>query len=291
MTLMPLVVSGKILVGGSGGEYGVRGYVVAYDANDGKELWRTFTIPGPGEPGRDTWQGNNWKTGGGSASMTGNYDPALNLVYWGVGNAAPWPGDLHPGDDLYTTSVLALDPDTGKMKAYHQYHPNNSWDWDEVEAPMLIDLQKGGQTIKSLVHPGRDAIFWVLERTPDKINFVAGWPFVYTDVWQSIDPETGKPTPDPEHKPTLGKKIAFCPSLWGGKDWPSAAYARRRTWSTCRRGTISAAAFSAPRSRTSLASSGSGRESDIAADPTSGRRSLRRASGLGSGDRQEGLAA
>ena len=82
--------------------------------------------PGPGEPGHDTWQDDDWKTGGGSAWMTGNYDPAPNLVYWGVGNAAPWPGDLHPGDNLYTSSVLALDPDTGKIKAYHQYHPNNS---------------------------------------------------------------------------------------------------------------------------------------------------------------------
>ena len=89
---------------------------------------------------------------------------------------------------------------------------------------MLIDLQKDGQTIKSLVHPGRDAIFWVLERSPNKINFVAGWPFVYTDVWKSIDPETGKPTPDSDHKPRLGTAVAFCPSLWGGKDWPSAAY-------------------------------------------------------------------
>jgi alcohol dehydrogenase (cytochrome c) len=227
MTLMPLVVNGKVLVGGSGGEYGVRGYVVAYDANDGKELWRTFTIPGPGEPGHDTWRGDDWQTGGGSAWMTGNYDAQLNLVYWGIGNAAPWPGDIHPGDNLYTTSVLALDPESGKIKSYFQYHPNDSWDWDEVEAPMLIDLQKGDKTIKSLVHPGRDAIFWVLERTPEKINFVAGWPFVYTNVWKSVDPETGRLTVDPEHKPILGKRIEFCPSLWGGKDWPSAAYSAK----------------------------------------------------------------
>ena len=227
LTLMPLVVNGKVIVGGSGGEYGIRGYVVAYDANDGKELWRTFTIPGPGEPGHDTWQGDDWKNGGGSAWMTGNYDPALNLVYWGVGNAAPWPGGLHPGDNLYTSSVLALDPDTGKIKAFHQYHPNDSWDWDEVEAPMLIDLQKDGHTIKSLVHPGRDAIFWVLERSPDKIRYVNGWTYVSTDVWKSIDSETGRPTPDPAHKPTLGKRIEFCPSLWGGKDWPSAAYSQK----------------------------------------------------------------
>ncbi|HYM01312.1 MAG TPA: methanol/ethanol family PQQ-dependent dehydrogenase [Stellaceae bacterium] len=227
LTLMPLVVNGKVIVGGSGGEYGVRGYVVAYDANDGKELWRTFTIPGPGEPGHDTWQGDDWKSGGGSAWMTGNYDPALNLVYWGVGNAAPWPGGLHPGDNLYTSSVLALDPDSGRIKAFHQYHQNDSWDWDEVEAPMLIDLQKDGKTIKSLVHPGRDAIFWVLERSADKIRYVNGWPFVYNNVWTSIDPESGKPQVDVAHKPTEGKRVEFCPSLWGGKDWPSAAYSQK----------------------------------------------------------------
>jgi alcohol dehydrogenase (cytochrome c) len=224
MTLMPLAVDGKILIGGSGGEFGVRGYVAAYDADSGKELWRTYTIPGPGEPGHDTWQGDDWKTGGGTAWMTGTYDPGLNLVYWGVGNAAPWPGGLHPGDNLYTSSVLALDPGTGKIKAHFQYHQNDSWDWDEVDAPMLIDLQRNGQTIKSLVHPGRDAIFWVLERSPDKINFVAGWPFVYTNVWKAVDPETGRLTVDPDHKPGLGKRTEFCPSLWGGKDWPSASY-------------------------------------------------------------------
>jgi alcohol dehydrogenase (cytochrome c) len=227
LTLMPLVVDGKVLIGGSGGEYGVRGYVTAYDANDGHELWRTYTIPGPGEPGHDTWQGDDWKTGGGSAWMTGTYDPAMKVVYWGVGNAAPWPGGLHPGDNLYTSSVLALDPDSGKIKTYHQYHQNDSWDWDEVDPPMLIDLQTNGQTIKSLVHPGRDAIFWVLERSPDKIRYVNGWTFVQTNVWKGIDPETGKPIVDPDHKPTLGKRIDFCPSLWGGKDWPSAAYSQQ----------------------------------------------------------------
>lgn len=223
LTLMPLVVNGKVIVGGSGGEYGVRGYVVAFDADSGKELWRTFTIPGPGEPGHDTWKGDDWQSGGGSAWMTGNYDPALNLVYWGVGNAAPWPGDLHPGDNLYTTSVLALDPDSGKIKAHYQYHQNDSWDWDEVEAPMLIDLQREGRNVKALVHPGRDAIFWVLERAADKISYVSGWPFVHTDVWTSVD-QQGRPVVDPEHKPVLGKRVEFCPSLWGGKDWPSGSY-------------------------------------------------------------------
>jgi alcohol dehydrogenase (cytochrome c) len=227
LTLMPMIVDGKVIVGGSGGELGVRGYVVAYDADTGKELWRTFTIPGAGEPGNDTWKGDDWKTGGGSAWMTGNYDPDTKTVYWGTGNAAPWPGDTHPGDNLYTSSVLALDPDSGKMKTYFQYHQNDSWDWDEVDAPMLVDLQKDGRTIKSLIHPGRNAIFWVLERKPDSIKYVAGWPFVHTDVWKGIEPESGKPIVDPAHKPIIGKRVEFCPSLWGGKDWPSAAYSQK----------------------------------------------------------------
>jgi len=260
LTLMPLVVNGKVLVGGSGGEYGVRGYVVAYDANDGKELWRTFTIPGAGEPGNETWQGDDWKNGGGSAWMTGNYDPALNLVYWGIGNAAPWPGDLHPGANLYTTSVLALDPGAGKIKAFYQYHPNDSWDWDEVEAPMLIDLQKDGQTIKSLVHPGRVAIFWVLERAPDKIRFVAGWPFVYTNVWKSIDPETGKPTPDPSTSRPSANASTSAPPCGAARTGRRPLTARRRDWSTCRRRIISAVALSASKSRSSRASSGSVRK-------------------------------
>jgi alcohol dehydrogenase (cytochrome c) len=226
LTLMPLVVDGKVIVGGSGGELGVRGYVVAFDADTGKELWRTFTIPGTGEPGNDTWKGDDWKTGGGSAWMTGNYDPDTKTIYWGTGNAAPWPGDTHPGDNLYTSSVLALDPDSGKLKTYFQYHQNDSWDWDEVDAPMLVDLQKDGRTIKSLIHPGRNAIFWVLERKPDSIKYVAGWPFVHTDVWKGIEPESGKPIVDPAHKPIIGKRVEFCPSLWGGKDWPSAAYSQ-----------------------------------------------------------------
>ena len=227
LTLMPLVVDGKVIVGGSGGELGVRGYVVAYDAETGKELWRTFTIPGAGEPGNETWKGDDWKTGGGSAWMTGNYDPDTKTVYWGTGNAAPWPGDTHAGDNLYTSSVLALDPDSGKLKTYFQYHQNDSWDWDEVDAPMLVDLQRDGRTIKSLIHPGRNAIFWVLERNPDSIKYVAGWPFVHTDVWKGIEPESGKPIVDPPHKPVIGKRVEFCPSLWGGKDWPSAAYSQK----------------------------------------------------------------
>jgi alcohol dehydrogenase (cytochrome c) len=225
MTLAPLVVNGKVIIGGSGGEYGVRGYVAAFDADSGKELWRTFMVPEPGQPGSNTWQGDAWKTGGGTAWMTGNYDPKRNIVYWGTGNAAPWPGDQHPGDNLYTSSVVALTPDNGKMVGYHQYHQNDSWDWDEVDAPILIgNLNQGGQTFDALVHPGRDGYLWVLRQAPSGIEFVSGKPFVGQNAFKGLEPETGRPIVDPEHKPATGKDVTFCPSLWGGKDWPGAAY-------------------------------------------------------------------
>ena len=117
----------------------------AFDAETGKSAWKTYTIPAPGEPGSETWQkADTWKTGGASTWMTGNYDPATNTVYWGTGNASPWFGDQRPGDNLYTSSTLALDGDTGKIKGYFQYHQNESWDWDAMNAPMLVDFQKGG---------------------------------------------------------------------------------------------------------------------------------------------------
>ena len=225
MTLEPLVVNGKVMVGGSGGEYGVRGYVAAYDADGGKEIWRTYTVPAPGEPGSNTWSGDAWKTGGGSVWITGTYDPKRNIAYWGVGNAAPWPGDQHPGDNLYTSSVIGLNPDNGKIVGYHQYHQNDSWDWDEIDAPMLINnLTYGGKTFDGLVHPGRDGYLWTLKQGEEGIDFVYGTPFVENNVFKGIDAKTGRPDVDPEHKPVTGKDVSFCPSLWGGKDWPAAAY-------------------------------------------------------------------
>src|SRR5262249_36503873 len=137
---------------------------------------------------------------------------------------AQWMGDQRPGDNLFSTSVVALDADTGKMRAYHQYHWNDSWDWDEVSAPLLIDVQRNGRTIKSLVHPARNGYLWVLERRTDAIVFVDAKPYVKQTVFTKIDPKTGRPEYDETKKPVTGKKIPFCPSLWGGKDWPPAAY-------------------------------------------------------------------
>jgi alcohol dehydrogenase (cytochrome c) len=219
-----LIARGKVMVGTSGGELGVRAYVAAFDARSGEETWRTHMIPGPGEPGHDTWRGDDWKTGGASVWITGHYDPQLNLSYWGTGNAAPWPGDMHPGDNLYSSSVVAIDVDTGKIRGHHQYHWNDSWDWDEVSTPILMDVQRGGRTIKSLVHPGRNGYLWLLERRADGIGFVDAKPFVRQEVFTGIDPKTGRPSYDPEKKPASGKLVTFCPGLWGGKDWPPAAY-------------------------------------------------------------------
>jgi alcohol dehydrogenase (cytochrome c) len=214
----------KVMVGSSGGELGIRGYVAALDAETGKEVWRTHMIPGPGEPGHETWQGDQWKTGGVSVWITGHYDPQLNLTYWGTGNAGPWPSDGHPGDNKHATSVVAIDPDTGAIKGSHQYHWNDNWDWDEVSTPLLIDVKRNGRDVKALVHPGRNGYLWILERKADSIGFVDGKPFVKGNVITALDPKTGRPTYDMEKRLLFGKTTTFCPSHWGGKDWPPAAY-------------------------------------------------------------------
>ena len=224
MTIAPLIANGKVLVGPSGGERGIRGFVAAYDAETGEEVWRTHTIPGPGDPGIETWPGETWRTGGASIWITGSFDPELNLTYWGTGNPGPWIGDQRPGDNLYTNSVVAFDADTGELKGYHQYHWNGSWDWDEVSAPLLIDVQRDGRTIPTLVHPARNGYLWMLERGPDAITFVDAQPYVDQNVFTAIDPVTGRPEYDPERKPGTNRPATFCPSLWGGKDWPPAAY-------------------------------------------------------------------
>lgn len=224
MTLAPLAADGKIMVGVSGGELGIRGFVVALDAETGREVWRTYTVPAPGEHGNDTWPGESWRTGGAAVWVTGHYDPELGLTYWGTGNPGPWMGDARPGDNLYTNSVLALDIETGAIRGHHQYHWNGSWDWDEVSTPILMPVERDGRLLRALVHPGRNGYLWLLERQPDRISFVDAIEYVYQDAFTSIDPETGRPTYDPAHKPGTGRATPFCPSLWGGKDWPPAAY-------------------------------------------------------------------
>jgi alcohol dehydrogenase (cytochrome c) len=229
ITLAPLVAGGKVMVGASGGEYGIRGFIAAFDPETGKELWRTWTVPAPGEPGSETWpKGDEWKTGGAPVWVTGNYDPETNTAYWGTGNGGPTIGDARPGDNLYTTSTIALDVATGAIRGFFQYHQNDSWDYDEVSPPILVDYQHQGRTIKGLIDVARDGYIWFLDRanlTPDhRFRFVEGKPFVYQNVFKSLDPQTGRPEVDPAHKPKTGTPAEFCPGSHGGKNWPPIAF-------------------------------------------------------------------
>ena len=227
MTLAPLVAAGKVMVGVSGGEWGIRGFVTALDAQTGEAVWKTYTIPAPGEPGSETWSGDSWKTGGVPVWITGSYDPATELTYWGTGNGGPWTGDTREGDNLYATSVVALQVDTGNLTSHHQYHWNDSWDWDEVSAPLLIDFMRDDETVSGLVHPARNGYLWFLSRSDEGIGFVDAKPYVKQDVFTALDPESGRPTYDETKKPAIGKGATFCPSHWGGKDWPPAAFSPR----------------------------------------------------------------
>jgi len=230
ITSAPLVVKGKVMVGPSGGEFGVRGNLKAFDAETGKLLWTRYSVPAPGEPGSDTWPKDGqwkdaWKNGGGTMWMPGNYDAKSDVVYWGVGNGAPWLGDQRPGDNLYLASVLALNPDTGDIKSHFQYHWNDSWDWAGMNAPTLVDFKRDGKTVTGLVSAQRNGVLYWLDRDAQgKIDFHKAQPYVKNSVFKSIDPKTGRPTYNEEAKPSTGQKKTYCPSLWGGKDWPYEAY-------------------------------------------------------------------
>jgi alcohol dehydrogenase (cytochrome c) len=157
ITMAPLVIKDKVLVGVGGGEYGIRGFVAAYDAKTGKEAWKFYTIPGPGEPGHDTWDADDWKTGGAPAWVTGSYDPALNLTYWGIGNPGPdWNPKQRPGDNLYADCVVALDADTGKLKWHFQFTPNDAYDYDAVQIPVLVDMPWKGVPSKLMLWANRN---------------------------------------------------------------------------------------------------------------------------------------
>src|SRR6266852_587005 len=223
-TLAPLAVRGKIIVGYSGGELGVRGSVSAFDASTGKRIWKTYTVPAPNEPGGDSWKGETYKRGGGSIWITGVYDPATNTTYWGTGNPGPWVADDRPGDNLYTDSTLALDIDTGHVKSYHQYTPHDSFDWDEVSAPLLIDTEIDGKLVKTATHAGRNGYLWILDRDRGQLKFLHAFPFSNNNVFKSVDAKTGRPVIDESKRPGANQGGEFCPSIGGGKDWPPEAW-------------------------------------------------------------------
>lgn len=229
ITSAPMPVEGKILVGPSGGEYGVRGFLEATDAETCEQAWRTYSVPGPGEPGHETWEPEGprpdaWRYGGGSMWMPGNYDPDTRTIFWGVGNGSPWPGDQRPGDNLYLASTISMDPDTGEILDHFQYHWNDSWDWAAMNAAMLLDIEIDGEAVKGLMSPQRNGyIYWMERGENGEIDYVEGKPFVYNNAFVSLD-ESGRPTYNPEHVPVTGETIHYCPSVWGGKNWPYEAY-------------------------------------------------------------------
>jgi alcohol dehydrogenase (cytochrome c) len=230
ITSAPVAVKGKIFVGPSGGEFGIRGFLKGFDAETGKEVWHTWSVPSPGDPGSETWpQEGRWKDaykiGGGTMWMPGNYDPVKDMLYWGVGNGSPWFGDQRPGDNLYVASVLAMDPDNGNIKSYFQYHHNDSWDWAGMNAPTLVEFNRGGKKQQGMISAQRNGYMYFLDRDGDgSIVYKNAKPFVKNNVFSSLDPKTGRTTYNEDHKPGTGKAAVYCPSLWGGKDWPYEAY-------------------------------------------------------------------
>jgi alcohol dehydrogenase (cytochrome c) len=226
LTGAPVVADNKVMVGVSGGEWGIRGFVAAFDVETGKEAWRTFTIPAPGEPGSETWpKGDEWKTGGGPTWVSGNYDASTNLLYWGVGNGGPWMGDLRPGDNLYTSSTIVMDASSGRIVGHFQYDPNESFDWDEVSPPLLVDYKRNGRTLTGLINVGRDGYMFFLERShKGSVSFVDAKPYVLQTAFKAVDPKTGHVEYDPEHKPGVGKTVDFCPMYTGAKNWQPAAF-------------------------------------------------------------------
>ncbi|MGJ4887919.1 methanol/ethanol family PQQ-dependent dehydrogenase [Bradyrhizobium sp. HKCCYLR20261] len=223
MTVAPLVADGVVLTGISGAEFGTRGFIDGWDPATGKHLWRTHTVPTPDEPGGDTWKGDTWKLGGGSTWITGSYDPEQNTVFWGVGNPGPFNAAVRPGDNLYTCSVLALDPKTGKMKWHFQFSPNNPFDYDAVAEMVLADMNVEGKPTKVLMNANRNGFFYVLDRTNGKL--LAANPYVKVNWASSIDLKTGKPVEtDVTRDAREGKKVTVYPSILGGKNWQPMSF-------------------------------------------------------------------
>jgi alcohol dehydrogenase (cytochrome c) len=221
MTLAPLVIKDKVIVGTAGGERGIRGLLAAYDARTGKEAWRFHTIPGPGEAGHETWGGDSWLHGGGSVWVTGSYDAETNLTYWGIGNAGPdYDGDVRPGDNLYANSVVALDADTGKLKWHYQFMPHDEFDWDAVQVPVLADMTWQGRPRKLMLWANRNGFYYVLDRTTGQ--FLLGKPFVKQN-WNVGFDEKGRPIKIPMAK-TTKEGVLIYPGNQGGTNWFNPSY-------------------------------------------------------------------
>ena len=227
-THAPLAIKDKVIVGTSGGDRGIRGFIAAFDAETGEEAWRFYTIPGPGEPGHETWEAcppnsttycdpEAWKHGGGAVWLTGSYDPELNLTYWGIGNPGPdFFREQRPGDNLYTCSVVALDADTGEIRWHFQFTPDDPYDYDSVQIPVLADIERNNTEFKVMLWANRNGFYYVLDRMTGR--FLQGVPFVNVNWAEGLD-DSGRPveTPQPPGAPTY-------PGIQGGTNWYSPSY-------------------------------------------------------------------
>ena len=224
MTVAPLVANGVVISGISGAEFGIRGFLDGWDAETGAHLWRRYTVAGPGEPGGDTWPpGDAYLHGGGSTWITGSYDPDLDLVYWGTGNAGPWNPANRPGDNLYTASVLALKPKTGEIAWYYQFTPNDMFDYDACWELILADIPVNGENRKVVMQLNRNGFLYVLDRTNGKL--ISAKPFERVNWATGVDMKTGRPIEsDVAKKVRAGEQIELWPTQRGAKNWPHAAF-------------------------------------------------------------------
>ena len=221
-TSMPMVVKDLAIIGIAGGEFGVRGFFDAYDVKTGQRVWRHYTVPGEGEPGVETWAGESWKTGGAPAWTSGAYDQDTDTLYWTTGNPAPdWNGDMRAGDNLFSNSILALEPATGKQKWYFQFTPHDVWDYDGNTQIFLVDIRRDGRNVKAIVQANRNGYFYILDRETGK--FIDAKPYVEQVNWATID-ETGRPIVNPAAMPSEDNDFRTCPSNLGGMNgaWTGA---------------------------------------------------------------------
>jgi alcohol dehydrogenase (cytochrome c) len=221
LTHAPLVIKDKVIVGVAGGEFGIRGFLAAYDAHTGKQAWKFNTIPGPGEPGHETWAGDSWQHGGASVWVTGSYDPQSNLTYWGIGNPGPdWNSDVRAGTNLYSDSVVALNADTGKLQWYFQFSPHDDYDYDAVQVPVLADMEWKGKLRRVMLWANRNGFYYVLDRTTGE--YLQGKPFAKVTWTTGLD-DSGKPVRIPEAAPSREGTLVF-PGVQGATNWFSPSY-------------------------------------------------------------------
>ncbi|HYM05681.1 MAG TPA: PQQ-dependent dehydrogenase, methanol/ethanol family [Terriglobales bacterium] len=221
ITLAPLVVKGKVIIGIAGAEYGIRGFLDAYDAKTGKRAWRFWTVPGPGEPGNETWSGDSWKHGGAPTWLTGSYDPEVNLLYWGTGNPGPnYAGDLRKGDNLYSDCLIALDADTGRLKWHFQFTPHDVNDIDANEIPVLVDAEFRGKPRKLVLFGNRNGFYYILDRLTGE--FLHAKQFA-TQTWAKGLDEHGRPISNPASAPSPEGATVY-PDDDGAANWYSPSY-------------------------------------------------------------------